>query len=152
MTPLYSSRQFGWKILLLTTPALILMAIATRNDPAEAPPLWLWPLMVLILVPFSAMTVTVTREHLRVAMLLGFPRKTVRIEDIGEITAWEATGLQRFNVRLKPLQGEFRLGGRAGVTIVPKKGLPIHVSDPDPKRLLKAVEKARARSRQAGGR
>ena len=151
MTPLYQSRQFGWKILLLLLPALIVMRIATLNDPAEAPPVWMWPLLLLIMVPFSVMTVTVTREHLRVAMLLGIPRRTLRIEEIREITPYELTGWLRFNVHVKPLQGEFRLGGRVGVTVTPVKGLPLTLSDPDPKRLIKAVEKARARYDQVGG-
>jgi hypothetical protein len=151
MTPLYTSRQFGWKISLLMLPALIILAIVTMKDPAEAPPVWMWPLLLLIVTAFSGMTVTVTREHLRVSMLLGYPRKTIRIEDIREITPFEATGWQRFNARIKPAHGEFRLGGRVGVTVTPSKGLPLTVSDPDPKRLIKAVEKARARYDQVGG-
>jgi hypothetical protein len=132
-------------------PSLILMGIVTLNDRADAPPYWLWPLMLLLLVPFSVMTVTVTREHLRVAMLLGFPRRTLRIGEIREITPYELTGRLRFNVHVKPLHGEFRLGGRCGVTVTPVKGLPLTLSDPDPKRLIKAVEKARVRHQQAGG-
>ena len=151
MTPLYESRQFGWKILLLTLPALILMAWVTLRDPGEAPPAWVWPLMGLITVPFSIMNVSVTRERLRVALFLGFPRQTIPIEKIATITAWKGTGLERFNARMRPFQGDFRLDGRQGVTVTTTKGREIRLSDPDPKRLIKAVEKAQARNRQVRG-
>jgi len=96
------------------------------------------------------MNVTVTREHVRITFLVGFPRKTVGIGDVKSCEAYRAEGLQRFQTQVKPSQGRSQLSGAGGVVIVRNKGIPLTVSDPEPDKIARAVARARAKHEQLG--
>ncbi len=150
MLPVYQSRQIGWLLIILVLTMILAISIATAGDPEEGPPIWFYPMMLLVVLPFSIMTVTVTREYVRIAFLLGVPRRTIRLEDIRSCEPYRTVGIRRFMTRVKPMQGQYKLTGAGGVVIMRTEGIPITVSDPDPEKLAGTVAKVQERQRVLG--
>ena len=150
MTPLYESRQVGWFIIGMTLVMMIFLVVVSTMSSESDVPIWLYPFILLSLLPFSVMKVTVTREHLRVSFLLSLPRKTIRIGDIQSCETYHATGLQRFQTQVKPFQGRFQLTGAGGVVVHRIKGIPITISDPEPEKLARAVARAQGKHAKHG--
>jgi len=144
MTPLYQSRQIAWWLIIMVVVVVTVTYTLTYRS-GETPPAWVFPVWVAMILPFSAMTLTVTREHLRVTFLLGLPRKTVKIEDIKSCDTYRAEGLRRLAVQIKPFQGQFQMSGKGGIVIVRRKGMPLTISDPEPEKLVRAVVRVGAK-------
>ncbi|MBU0742503.1 hypothetical protein KKG45_00160 [bacterium] len=149
MTPLYQSRQVAWWVIGMIVVMTVFFTFIATNRTAEAP-IWVYPAILLVMLPLCFMTVTVTREHLRIACLLGVPRKTVRIGDIRSCEPYRAKGIQRFAAQIKPFQGRFQMTGAGGVVINRNRGIPIMVSDPEPDELARAVARAREKHDRPG--
>ena len=151
MTTLYRSRQVSWVPTAMVMMILVVAAVLSVGDQDDGAPWWFFAIVGLALIPFSVMNLTVNREHLRIVFLLGVPRCTVPIPDIVTCEIYEASGLQRLNFGVKPMQGRFQMSGSSGVLIARRRGVPITLSDPDPKKLSRAVAKARERHAQIHG-
>jgi len=147
MTSLYQSRQVSWIMIGTVLVMGIFLAFILMNRTSEDPA-WPAPVVLLLALPFSTMTVTVTREHVRIAFLPGLPRKTVPIGEIRTCEPYRAKGLQRFVTQIKPFRGEFVMGGTGGVVVVRHKGIPLTISDPEPEKLARAVVRAGAKPEQ----
>ncbi len=150
MTPLYESHQVGWLVIMMASIMMIFLVVVTVMSPESDMPIWVYPFILLSMLPFSVMKVKVTREHLRVTFLLSLPRKTIRIDDIKACEAYHASGLQRFQVQVKPLHGRFQLTGTGGIVINRVKGSPVIISDPEPDKLAKAVARALEKNAKHG--
>ena len=151
MTPLYRSRQISWFLLVFMAAMIVFIAIMNRSEPADPAPWWIFPAMAAIPLAFSTMTVTVTREEIRVRFPLGVPRRTIPIARIRACEPFEARGLARWRVGVKPLEGRYVMRGGRGVVLTLDRGIPLTISAPDPERLAKAVAKARERHEHLKG-
>ncbi len=150
MTPLYESRQVGWFVIAMTLIMMIFFAVIAVMSPESDMPVWVYPIFLFVMLPFTVMTVTVTREHVRVNFLLALPRKTIKIKDIQTCEAYHATGVQRLQVQVKPLHGRFQLTGAGGVVVHRIKGIPVTISDPEPEKLARAVARAQGKQDNHG--
>ncbi|MBC8423837.1 hypothetical protein H8E07_06910 [bacterium] len=149
MTPLYQSRQVSWFMIGMIAVMAVFFSIMIVKGTEEAPP-WFYPAILLIMLPFSTMSVTVTRVHVRIAFLLGWPRRTIRIGDLKSCETYRAKGLQRLATRIRPFQGTYQMTGGGGIVLVRHKGIPITISDPEPDKLARAVTRARDKHEQLG--
>ncbi len=145
MTPLYESRQVGWWLLGMIVVMMVFIAVIDLTSTGDELPWWFYVMLPVVIIPFSIMTVRVTRRDVQVRFLLPIMRKTVPIEEIRTCEPYRIEGLQRLQCQVKPFQGRFQLTGGSGVIILREKGIPIHISDPNPAKLVRAVERARGR-------
>lgn len=148
MTPLYESRQVRWFPIGMVVVMLIFCAVISTMTEGEPVPWWVYLMLPVLVLPFSVMSVRVTREHVRVSFLLTLPRRTIPIADIRSCEPYRAQGLQRLQTQVKPLHGRYQLKGSGGGVITPTRGIPIHISDPEPEKLARAVERARGKARK----
>ena len=148
MTPLYESRQVGWFPLVMVAFMMIAFTVIGATTEGEDVPWWTYVVVVCTIGPMSVMTVCVTRKHVRVHFLIPLFRKTIQMTDIRSCEPYRVEGLGRLQCQVKPLQGRFQLTGSGGVVITRDRGLPIHISDPEPEKLARAVQRARERSRK----
>lgn len=148
MTPLYESRQVGWFAFVMIAIMLIMFTVVGATTDGEPVPWWVYVMVVVLTAPMSVMTVRVTRQHVRVQFLFPLFRKTIKMSEIRSCEPYRAEGLGRLQCQVKPLQGRFQLTGSGGVVITCDRGLPIHISDPEPEKLARAVQRARERSRK----
>lgn len=151
MTPLYQSRQYSWVMLIVIPAMLVYIGVAGYGDPEGGAPWWIYPVMLLTLIAFGSMKVTVTYEEVRIRCPLGWPRRLVPIARINACTPFERKWFSTLDTGVRPGRGEFRMSGRRGVVLTLDTGLPVIVSAPDPDKLRRAVEKARARLPKHGG-
>jgi hypothetical protein len=151
VTPLYRSRQFSWVMLIVIPAMLVYIGVASIGDPGGGAPWWVYPFMLLMLVAFSAITVTVTYEEVRIRCPLGWPRRRVPIARILACSTFERKWFSTLDTGIRPGRGEYRVNGRRGVVLTLDSGLPVIISAPDPDELRRAVEKARARLPKHGG-
>jgi hypothetical protein len=138
--------------MLIVIPAmLVYIGVAGYGDPEGGAPWWIYPVMLLTLIAFGSMKVTVTYEEVRIRCPLGWPRRLVPIARINACTPFERKWFSTLDTGVRPGRGEFRMSGRRGVVLTLDTGLPVIVSAPDPDKLRRAVEKARARLPKHGG-
>ncbi len=147
MTPLYEKTIVGWPMILFVACMAVFLAVLLAID-GEGGAAWFSLALLLIPLLMGFMKVSVHVGELRIRFLTGFPRRTVDLHDVESMTvirSWWKTGL---GISVKPLQGRFCVTGPDAVVLTMKSGLPIVVGTPEPKKLLKALN--RARDRHAG--
>ena len=151
MNPHYRHTQAGWIILGLT--AAILAFVWSRLPP-EVVAAALFPLLLiaaLLVLVFSALTVEVDAEAIRLRFGIGLVRKRI---PLAEVKAWRAvrnpwyTG---WGIRLGPGYVLWNVSGRGAVELDLASGRRFRVGTDEPAALLAAITRAKGEPPAAAG-
>ena len=134
-------------MMLPLVVALIPSAIAVATSDA---PGWivLFPIAVFptLLILFHALTVTVTVSEVTAAFGIGVIRKTVLLEDIGEVAATQSRWFHGWGIRKVSRGWLYNVSGFDVVSMTLKNGRVVQFGTDEPDQLLAAIQAALSES------
>ncbi len=137
----------GIMIFMIVMSTFIGVTLMQSERPeGDATPWFVMAMPLLGIVIGGWMRVTVSAEELKLRFLLGVPRLTLKVAEIDALRptrGWRATG---FGASVSTSRGRYCIAGPSAVSILMRNGRTFLIGVPDPEKLAKAVERAKARS------
>lgn len=139
----YKHTQIGYLIIIL----LLLISIAVFADIniIGEPPLIsfsIFAIMIAVLVLFSTLTVTITREQLRLHFGVGLIYKKFNMIDILSVKPVRNKIWWGWGIRLAPHGWLYNVSGLDAVELTLKNGKKVRVGTDEPKTLVRAIQRA----------
>lgn len=140
MSPLYRHTQPGWVIggSLAVVP-LVILALMPREE-AGIPLLLVAVIAALGLLIFSALTVEVNREAIRIWFGIGLVRKTVPLERVRSWRPVRNPWYVGWGIRLAPGYTMWNVSGLSAVELVLADGRRFRIGTDEPEALSRAIE------------
>lgn len=138
----YHHRQWGWTILYILVPICVGLA-ALGQHPELGHLTWIsLATLVVVTTLFGALTVTVDRTDLRVAMGVGLIRRRIALADIVGFGPVRNRWYWGFGIRLTPHGWLWNVSGLDAVELELADGRRFRVGTDEPERLCDALREA----------
>lgn len=140
----YKHTQVGYLvvILLLFIAGAIFTGISISGEPVEIG-FSIFVIMIGMLALFSTLTVTVTREHLRLYFGVGLIRKKFAIKDILSYRKVRNKVWWGFGIRLTPHGWMYNISGLDAIELTLSNGKTVRVGTDQQKELMRALDRAK---------
>jgi hypothetical protein len=141
----YRHRQIGTLLLwVLGIGAAINVALLLFSDPVSVKMIAVSALAMLVfsMILFGSLTVTVTRDSVKVWFGPGIIRKAVRLEDIRDSRVVRNPWYYGWGIRLTPNGWLFSVSGLEAVELDLASGLRFRIGTDEPERLHAALQQA----------
>ena len=147
MTPKheYIHRQTGTLILwVLGIGSAINVVLLLFSDPISVKMIAVSALLILVcsMILFGSLTVTVTKESVKVWFGPGLIRKAVRLQDIRDFRVVRNPWYYGWGVRLTPKGWLFNVSGFEAVELDLASGGRLRIGTDEPERLHQALQRA----------
>lgn len=151
--PTYEHRQDGGWMRLSFVLALVGLIAAYQLDPRAGPALLVAaPVLLLVYLAFDGLTVRIAGDtlHWRFGRL-GFPRGSVPIGDIADVSLTRTTFWEGWGVRLTRRGWLYNIAGFDALLIRRRNGKTFLLGSDEPRRLKGAIESAMDGLARSGG-
>jgi len=142
MNPLYRHTQPGWVTgASVAGVLLVILALAPRMGASLG--LWLIAVVLaLVLLVFSALTVEVDRDAIRLRLGIGLVRKTIPLTRVQSWSPVSNPWYVGWGIRLGPGYWMWNVSGLSAVEIVYEDGRRFRIGTDEPEELSRAIERA----------
>ena len=151
MRPLYEHTQAGWPIRIAfcaTAIGLLVLSAAPPVSALRTPPVMLWlgaAVAALAGWVWGALTVRIVSGELQLRFGLGWPRKTLKLDEIAAIEVTRTTFMEGWGVHRTRRGWLYNVAGYDAVLLRLVGGKALLVGSDEPRRLKAALERALAR-------
>jgi len=140
MTEFYRHTQIGYAILVpLVIVLLVLFALGVINGFERHINLGLGAILIVAIL-FSALTVTVTQDAIRLYFGPGLIRKKIPLKDIESCRIVKNSWLYAWGIRITPHGLLYNVSGLSAVEIVMKDGKKYRIGTDVPEELERAIK------------
>ena len=139
MDETYQHRQIGYVILAITLIVIGIFISFSALDFAEALPLSVMGIVILILLNFATLTVRVNQEEIKIHFGPGFIHKRISLDEVRHYQVVKQPWYWGYGIRLFPRGVVWNVSGHQALEVIYHDGRRFRIGTDDPEGLYQAL-------------